>query len=327
MSKKPYKLLIEDENFDDFDELVENFQGWDLEFARLDRGPFDGNLLQVVGEECGLSSWSLSCRHEQRLAPPHGLRSFGILTPRSPAIVLRNRQLGQNGIAVFPSGEESDAQAPPGWKAFELSFSEDLLESVSQRMGLPILEDMLVQKDIARCNQTALVELKSWLQGVRQQFSAHLCNPLSNSFMEQFAFEFPRRFLKTMASSSPNGFRPSLRQRDRAIRKVKEFLAEFPDVPPTMADLSEVTQVSERTLEYAFQERYEMTPNTYLRFYRLNGVHKALKAADPTFTTVTKVATDWGFWHFGHFTSNYRKLFGQRPSDTLKKSSSGRQSF
>jgi len=186
-------------------------------------------------------------------------------------------------------------------------------------MGLPHLDDLLVEKDRARCNQTALEEFRSWLQGVHQQFSAHACHPLSRGFLEQFIAEFPRRFLKTMASSSPNGFRPSLRQRDRAIKKVKEFLAEFPDVPPTIAELCEVAQVSERTLEYAFQERYEMTPNTYLRFYRLNGVHKSLRAAGPASTTVTKVATDWGFWHFGHFTSNYRKLFGQLPSDTLKK--------
>jgi transcriptional regulator GlxA family with amidase domain len=194
-------------------------------------------------------------------------------------------------------------------------------------MGLPHLDDLLIEKDMARCNQTALVEFRSWLQGTRQQFSAHLCNPLSNSFMKQFVFEFPRRFLKTMASSSPNRVRPSFRQRDRAINKVKEFLSEFSDVPPTMADLCEVAQVSERTLEYAFQERYEMTPTTYLRFYRLNGVHKALKAADPTCTTVTKVATDWGFWHFGHFASHYRRFFGEPPSNTLKKPRSGRQSF
>jgi transcriptional regulator GlxA family with amidase domain len=145
--------------------------------------------------------------------------------------------------------------------------------------------------------------------------------------MEQFISEFPRRFLKTIASSNPITLRHSLRQRDRAIKKIKEFLAEFPDVPPTIADLCEVAQVSERTLEYAFQERYGMPPNTYLRFYRLNGARKALNVADPASTTVTEVATDWGFLHFGHFTSNYRKLFGQLPSETLKKPRSGQQSF
>ena len=189
------------------------------------------------------------------------------------------------------------------------------------------MEDLLVQKDFVLCHQKALGELKLWLQ---ENASAVFSSPLSpslQSFMEQFISEVPRRFLNTIDSFSPIAFRHSLRQRDRAIKKIKEFLTEFPDVPPTIADLCEVAQVSERTLEYAFQERYEMTPNTYLRFYRLNGVHKSLRAADPAFTTVTKVATDWGFWHFGHFTSNYRKLFGQLPSDTLKKPRSGQQSL
>ncbi|MGV7229931.1 MAG: helix-turn-helix domain-containing protein [Nitrospirales bacterium] len=327
MSKTPSKRQIQAHSFDDFDWLVENFQSWDLEFTRLDRGPFNGNLLQVVGEEFRFCSFFMSCRHEQRVAPPPGFRSFGILTPRSPDVVFRNRKLDQEGIAVFPSGEESDSQNPPGWEASEVSFSDNLLESVSQRMGHPLLEDMLVEKDIARCNQTALEEFRSWLQGVRQQFSAHLCHPLSKVFLEQIIAELPGRFLKTMASSYPMAFRPSLRQRDRAINKIKEFLSEFPSVPPTMADLCEVAKVSERTLEYAFQERYEMTPTTYLRFYRLNGAHKALRTADPASTTVTNVATDWGFCHFGDFASHYQKLFGQRPSDTLKKPSSGRQSF
>ena len=319
MSKNPSEPLIQAHNFEDFDELAENLQGWDLDFIRLDQGPFGGKILQVSGEEFQFSSFSISCRHEQRGAPPPGFKTFGILIPTSPAIAFRNHQLDQEGIAVFPSGEEIDVHAPPGWGAFELSFTEDLLESVSQRMGLPLLEDILVQKDFALCHPKALVELKLWLQEMHQQFSAHRCNPLSKSFMEQFISEVPRRFLKTMASSSPNRFRPSLRQRDRAIKKIKEFLTEFPDVPPTIADLCEIAQVSERTLEYAFQERYEMTPNTYLRFYRLNGVHKSLRARDPASTTVTKVATDWGFWHFGHFSSNYRTLFGQLPSETLKK--------
>jgi len=319
MSKKSSKPLIQAHNFEDFDELAENLQGWDLEFIRLDRGSFGGKILQVSGEEFQFSSFFISCRHEQRGAPPPGFKSFGVLIPESPAIEFRNGRLDQEGIAIFPSGEEIDVHAPPGWGAFELSFTEDLLESASQRMGLPLLEDILVQKDFALCHQKALVELKLWLQEMRQQFSAHLCNPLSKSFMEQFISEFPRRFLNTIDSSYPTVFRHSLRQRDRAIKKIKEFLTEFPDVPPTIADLCEVAQVSERTLEYAFQERYEMTPTTYLRFYRLNGVHKALRAEEPASTTVTKVATDWGFWHFGHFTSNYRKLFGQLPSDTLKK--------
>ena len=319
MLHKPSEPLVQTQVFEDFDELAAKLQGWDLHFIRLDRGPFEGKITQVRGVDFQFSSFLMNCRHEQRGAPPPGFKTFGILSPTSPPIGFRNRQLGQEGIAVFPSGGEVDVQAPPGWGAFEVSFTEDLLVSVSQRMGIPHSDDLLVGKDMVLCQPKAVGELRSWLQGMQQQFSAHLCHPFSKGFWEQFIAEFPRCFLKTMASSSPSTFCHSLRQRDRAIKKIKEFLAEFPDVPPTMADLCEVAQVSERTLEYAFQERYEMTPTTYLRFYRLNGVRKVLQAADPASTTVTKVATDWGFWHFGDFASYYRTLFGQRPSATLKK--------
>ena len=197
MSKKSSKPLIQAHNFEDFDELAENLQGWDLEFTRLDRGSFGGKILQVSGEEFQFSSFFISCRHEQRGAPPPGFKSFGVLIPESPAIVFRNGRLDQEGIAIFPSGEEIDVHAPPGWGAFELSFTENLLESVSQRMGLPLLEDLLVQKDFVLCQRKALGELKAWLQGMHQQFSAHLCHPFSKGFLEQFIAEFPRRFLNT----------------------------------------------------------------------------------------------------------------------------------
>jgi len=30
------------------------------------------------------------------------------------------------------------------------------------------------------------------------------------------------------------------------------------------------------------------------------------------------VANAWGFWHMGQFARDYRRLFGELPSDTLR---------
>jgi transcriptional regulator GlxA family with amidase domain len=58
---------------------------------------------------------------------------------------------------------------------------------------------------------------------------------------------------------------------------------------------------------------------SYLREIRLQHVRKDLSAADPTETTVTEIATRWGFLHPGRFSAQYRERFGEPPSATLRR--------
>jgi AraC family transcriptional regulator, ethanolamine operon transcriptional activator len=48
-------------------------------------------------------------------------------------------------------------------------------------------------------------------------------------------------------------------------------------------------------------------------------VRQALLAATHGSTTVSAVALDWGFWHFGEFSRAYKGCFGELPSDTLRR--------
>jgi transcriptional regulator GlxA family with amidase domain len=77
--------------------------------------------------------------------------------------------------------------------------------------------------------------------------------------------------------------------------------------------------VSERALEYAFREIMGLTPVAHLIRLRLHRVREALLAANQGSTTVSAVALDWGFWHFGEFSRAYRECFGELPSDTLRR--------
>ncbi|MEZ6141760.1 MAG: helix-turn-helix domain-containing protein [Zavarzinella sp.] len=86
-----------------------------------------------------------------------------------------------------------------------------------------------------------------------------------------------------------------------------------------VADLCEVTGVSERTLQYAFKELMGMTPVAYLTRLRLHRVRQALRAANQNLTTVTTEALKWGFWHFGDFSHAYKTCFGELPSETLRR--------
>ena len=113
-------------------------------------------------------------------------------------------------------------------------------------------------------------------------------------------------------------------ERARALhvcRKARAFIDEqlAMDSVPTIADICQATDVSERTLQYAFRRYVDMTPLIYLRMCRLNQVRAALRHLDPSSTTVTTVAVRYGFIHLGRFSADYKNAFAELPSETLSR--------
>jgi AraC-like DNA-binding protein len=62
-----------------------------------------------------------------------------------------------------------------------------------------------------------------------------------------------------------------------------------------------------------------MSPKRYLWLRRMNLARRALRRADPESTTVTEIATNYGFWELGRFSVAYRSLFGESPSTALRR--------
>jgi AraC family ethanolamine operon transcriptional activator len=87
--------------------------------------------------------------------------------------------------------------------------------------------------------------------------------------------------------------------------------------PVTMAELSRAAGVSERTMRSAFHDVVGLSPKQYAISERLRAARAALLAADPDTTTVTDIATEYGFYELGRFAGRYRHTFGEVPSRTL----------
>ena len=93
------------------------------------------------------------------------------------------------------------------------------------------------------------------------------------------------------------------------------------DKPLHVATLAHTLAVSERTLRKAFQNTYGLSPCRHLRMLRLSRVRRALLSAHDQVVTVTKIATEFGFAELGRFSVEYRKVFGESPSVTLRRAS------
>lgn len=86
-----------------------------------------------------------------------------------------------------------------------------------------------------------------------------------------------------------------------------------------VAELARQAGVPERTLRAAFHGCYGLSPQAYLRIQRLYQARRLLRASCQDQTTVTQIAIGLGFWDLGRFARAYGSLYGERPSETLRK--------
>lgn len=88
----------------------------------------------------------------------------------------------------------------------------------------------------------------------------------------------------------------------------------------TLQQISQDLHMSGRTIREGFHNLFSMSPKQYLTHYRLGKVHNKLLSSNIKEVTVEQIAYDHGFYHMGHFPKVYREMFGENPSDTLKRS-------
>jgi transcriptional regulator GlxA family with amidase domain len=102
------------------------------------------------------------------------------------------------------------------------------------------------------------------------------------------------------------------------IKRLDAYVSEHLDEPLHIVQLCDATGVSERSLRNACHAVCGTSPKRYLTRRRLDAVRHALSQARPGQDTVTRIATDYGFFELGRFARTYSSAFGERPSDTLR---------
>ena len=109
--------------------------------------------------------------------------------------------------------------------------------------------------------------------------------------------------------------------RVRIIAKVLALAEGSPGTPLLTDDLCRTTGVAERTLRSIFHEYFGVGPIRFLKVRQLRNIREALLAADPTRETVTRIAIRFGISDLSLFAYNYKALFGESPSRSLRTAS------
>lgn len=126
-----------------------------------------------------------------------------------------------------------------------------------------------------------------------------------------------------LLESQPNNYSEHLKPQPckiapHHVRRVEQFILANAEQPITLEQLVELSGVSARALFDGFRRFRGTSPMAYLKAVRLERARQDLLDATPG-ETVTGIACRWGFYQFGRFAGQYKRMFGELPSDTLRK--------
>ena len=104
------------------------------------------------------------------------------------------------------------------------------------------------------------------------------------------------------------------------IKRGVELIEERPAEPWTTLSLATELHLSVRAVQAGFKREVGIPPMAYLRMVRVRRrAHTALREATPADTTVQAVAASLGLLHQGRFAVDYRAVYGEMPSETLRR--------
>ena len=102
----------------------------------------------------------------------------------------------------------------------------------------------------------------------------------------------------------------------RRLDDVCDYMRDHLDKQVSLTELESVSGLSARSLQYAFQKRFDCSPLQWLMQARLDQARAKLLSPDAQ-TNVTRVALDAGFTNPGNFARKYFERFSELPSRTL----------
>jgi AraC family ethanolamine operon transcriptional activator len=303
----------------DVGEHAASLAGWNQVYEQLSAGRFEGTVQQVRFRGMQLFRETTSQSVHQAGALPTGNRAIGVPVSLRGNALFRGMPVDARTLLTFGGSEELDFYAPSELDILGIVFDERAFDEHAADAEHRDAATVFGAKRVIRPRPARLEALRQLLLSV-----------LASLEQNATAFEYRRVQLEVEQSvmHATVGAQEELDEsaapkpafcasRRYIVDEAKAYMRAHIDEPITVADVCRQLNVSRRTLQYSFQQVLGLKPVKLLRAMRLNGVRRDLKAASPP-ATVQDVAARWGFWHLGHFVADYKGMFGELPSETLR---------
>jgi AraC-like DNA-binding protein len=293
-------------------------QGSDVEILPTKSGDFQLEITQIGMDRLWMQRFHVSLPQVSTVASKPGRRWIGFLTESNSS------PLQHCGLEVLPGDiivnrldvahQRSGADYHYGAMSLPIDELDIAVEAIIGREFMKGLDQRIIRLHPALISR--LLKLHKAVGQLAHDTPDILELPeVLRALEEQLIHVMVRCLAEGAAVETSTGGR----RHDEIVARFEGFLEANHDRPLYLPEICAAIGVAERTLRASCEQHLGMGPIRYLTLRRMHLVRRALLRTDPSKATVTRIVTDHGFWELGRFSVAYRTLFGESPSESLRR--------
>jgi AraC family ethanolamine operon transcriptional activator len=300
------------------DQLAQSISGWDQVYDQTSPGQFYGALTELMVDQVQLFVESSSHALVQTCKTWAGATWIGIPVQHRPMVRVDGERVAPDMLALHTGQGDFQLTTPDEFDFLGIVIQTEWLRQYAAIEHSELPQAFLTQR-VLQVPEDCLAAFRRWLcqlllahpaqmEGLTPQGQQHLLDEAVSGLVQ----------LLTRGKSGPRE-KVSAQHARRTLSRARDYLHAHTDRCVTVHELCEQLGSSPRALQDCFQKYVGLSPKTYLKALKLNEARRELRCADSAFANVSDVAVRYGFWHLSQFAADYRWLFGELPSETLRK--------
>lgn len=302
----------------DFMEMEHALSAWEHRYRQISPGAFHGSLLHTQVGSLGIfrNRWGRGIHF--RGVAPEGTIGLAITLAQSAEGRWMGQRMGPDDVIVLGCGEEGEYHSASLWDSVVFAIPEtELMQDIAD----------ITQEDSRYFLGHRAVRFPPQVSAqVRQAATTYLgvatrslATPEAPSPLPQLAKQVVGMVARALVAADPRRqAKSSLNRQRQLIRKAEDYVVHLTDQPLRIRDLCRAININERTLRDAFYKVTDTSPLAYLKTQQLNRVYRVLHDAEPDKVLIKQVAYANGFTHLGQFSRDYKQMFSELPSVTLR---------
>lgn len=304
--------VIRRDSFEDLAGCMKDY--FQIDAVQLESGNFQGQVGFIAGRGLLLyrENYPLRTHLEGELLGNRFGFSIPLLTAEARFL---GETVDDNRISSSITGESFDHMMESGYQQMILLVDHQKLLQMAEQLALP---EASLKALMPGRRQKTLQSNHHDIQSIRKIFIPML-NAARQGTLNISAEQFEKVVFDSILPVLDGGENdldrsPAAVTVHRALELTNGITG-----PVCISDLCMALNVNPRTLHKAFIKIMGVPPSNFFQKRRLSRAYQMLVDTDPREFRVTDIAMQLGFSELGRFSMQYRGLFGESPSETIRR--------